>query len=100
MEEGDTVGMLVDLDVGTLAVYKNGERLGVMVRPGMSVQEWNSGGSVPALVGPVRWAVDLWNSASVRVERKDAPTVTAGDLAEDARKAAEYDRGAPEFQPF
>ena len=31
-DEGDTIGLLLDLDEGTLSVYKNGERLGVMAR--------------------------------------------------------------------
>ena len=30
--EGDLIGMLLDLDVGTLTVFLNGQRLGVMVR--------------------------------------------------------------------
>ena len=29
-DDGDTVGMLLDLTMGTLAVYKNNRRLGVM----------------------------------------------------------------------
>ena len=28
--EGGTIGLLLDLDEGTLTVYKNGRRLGVM----------------------------------------------------------------------
>eukprot|EP01046_Picozoa_sp_COSAG06_P086133 COSAG06_NODE_32759_length_500_cov_3.299252_1_plen_166_part_11 len=30
MEEGDRIGLLLDLDQGTMTVYKNDERLGVM----------------------------------------------------------------------
>ena len=46
-------GLLLDLDAATLTVWINGERKGVMVRPGM----------VARLEGPVRWAVDLWGAS-------------------------------------
>ena len=49
-------GMLLDLDAATLTVYVNGERKGVMVRPGMTDPY---GEPVPQLEGPLRWAVDL-----------------------------------------
>ena len=56
----------------SLTVYLNGEWRGVMVRSG--------------LVGPMRWAVDLFD-ASVRIDGpKPPPAVTAEDLAEDERK--------------
>ena len=38
----------------------------------------------------MRWAVDIGKGAEVRIEWKELPEVTAADLAEDARKAAEY----------
>ena len=48
--------MLLDLDAATLTVWVNGERKGVMARPGMT----NSYGQpVGRLEGPLRWAVDL-----------------------------------------
>ena len=49
-------GLLLDLDAATLTVYVNGERKGVMVRPGMT--DWG-GQPVGRLEGPLRWAVDL-----------------------------------------
>ena len=49
-------GMLLDLDVATLTVWVNGERKGVMVRPGMTNLY---GEPVGRLEGPLRWAVDL-----------------------------------------
>ena len=50
-------GLLLDLDVATLTVWINGERKGVMVRPGMT----NSNGQpVARLEGPLRWAVDAY----------------------------------------
>ena len=43
-------GLLLDLDAATLTVWVNGERKGVMVRPGMTD---NSGQPVPRLEGPL-----------------------------------------------
>ena len=51
-------GLLLDLDVATLTVWVNGERKGVMVRPGMTDRD---GEPVARLEGPLRWAVDLQN---------------------------------------
>ena len=53
-------GMLLDLDVATLTVWANGERKGVMARPGMTDDD---GFSVGRLEGPLRWAVDLWRAS-------------------------------------
>ena len=49
-------GMLLDLDAATLTVWVNGERKGVMARPGMTNDR---GRPVARLEGPLRWAVDL-----------------------------------------
>jgi hypothetical protein len=35
-EVGDRIGLLLDLDQGSLTVYRNGQRLGVMVPSGLS----------------------------------------------------------------
>ena len=43
----------------SLTVYLNGERRGVMVPSG--------------LVGPLRWVVDLYHSASVRIDGPKPP---------------------------
>ena len=56
-------GVLLDLDAATLTVWVNGERKGVMARPGMTDQD---GQPVPRLEGPLRWAVDL-STASVAI---------------------------------
>ena len=53
-------GMLLDLDAATLTVYINGERKGVMARPGMTDP---AGRPVGRLSGPLRWAVDLYASS-------------------------------------
>ena len=55
--------MLLDLDAATLTVWVNGERKGVMARPGMTN---NLGWPVGRLEGPLRWAVDL-SDASVAI---------------------------------
>ena len=47
---GDVVGLLLNLDAGTLTAYKNGGRLGVMV-PNARVKELG--------VRPFCWALDL-----------------------------------------
>ena len=58
-------------------MWLNGKRRGVMVPSG--------------LVGPLRWAVDLYD-ASVRIDGpKPPPAVTSADLAEDERKQREFD---------
>ena len=56
-------GLLLDLDAATLTVWVNGERKGVMVRPGMTDRH---GQPVGRLEGPLRWAVDL-SAASVAI---------------------------------
>ncbi len=56
-------GLLLDCDAATLTVWVNGERKGVMVRPGMIDV---AGRTVARLEGPLRWAVDLL-SASVAI---------------------------------
>ena len=57
-------GMLLDCDAATLTVWVNGERKGVMARPGMT----NSNGvPVARLEGPLRWAVDVDNGALVSI---------------------------------
>ena len=59
MEEGDRIGMLLDLDQGTMTVYKNDERLGVMAT---------------GLSGEYSWAVSLFVSGhSARIEVTEAP---------------------------
>ncbi|EJK47414.1 hypothetical protein THAOC_33863 [Thalassiosira oceanica] len=49
-QSGDTVGMLLNLDEGTLTVYKNNRRLGVMM---------------DGLSGPYCWYVSLYKSQAV-----------------------------------
>jgi hypothetical protein len=59
MEQGDRVGLLLDLDQGSMTVYKNDERLGVMAT-GMS--------------GEYCWAAELFQQGSrARIEAAAAP---------------------------
>ena len=60
LEQGDAIGLKLDLDKGTLEVYVDGIYLGVMVKPGME--------GVAPLVGPLRWAVDVAEGQSVRID--------------------------------
>ena len=59
-KEGDRFGMLLDLDQGSMTVWKNGELCGVMVAEG--------------LIGPLCWAVSLEGEGhSARIESAPAP---------------------------
>ena len=70
-EPGDRIGMLLDLDQGSMTVWKNDVRLGVMVAEG--------------LVGPYCWAAEvLTEGVSVRVSSAPA---TASPLEEDLAAA-------------
>eukprot|EP01046_Picozoa_sp_COSAG06_P017320 COSAG06_NODE_1172_length_10425_cov_7.741042_3_plen_152_part_00 len=64
--KGDRIGMLLDLDQGTMTVYKNDERLGVMAT---------------GLSGEYSWAVTLRNQGnSAHIEAAEvpaSPTATA-----------------------
>ena len=51
--------MLLDLDQGSMTIWKNDEKLGVMQAEGLS--------------GPLCWAVSLLNARSVRIGSAPAP---------------------------
>lgn len=57
---GDVVGLLLDLNTGSLAVYVNGARLGLMVESGLR--------------GPLCWVADLYSSSISGIN-----TVRVGD---------------------
>eukprot|EP01043_Picozoa_sp_COSAG02_P061074 COSAG02_NODE_8123_length_2699_cov_4.471923_2_plen_433_part_01 len=70
-EEGDCIGLLLDLDAGSLTVYKNDERLGVMQEKGLT----DAAG--------YRWAVELRdNDSSARID--------AVPVSESARMIAQH----------
>ena len=88
---GDTVGLLLDIDEGSIAVFhrrKGGwqRRLGVMMQPG---QRNMDGELMAPLSAPLRWAVSLEHGALVRLAagRWRAPSVArtggTGDAYED-----------------
>jgi len=58
LSSGDELGMLLDLDEGTLSVYKNGRRLGVMMS---------------GLVGPYCWVFTTRGFNTVRIKRGKIP---------------------------
>lgn len=72
---GETIGLLLDLEVGSLAVYRGGQRVGLMVATG--------------LVAPLRWAVDLTGVCSVRIKSNPVPKVDAGRKQYEAAMLAE-----------
>ena len=75
-------GLLLDLDAATLTVWVNGERKGVMARPGMTA-DWD-GEPVGRLEGPLRWAVDLGSD----VEVGDTSVAIEGPLPLPAQASA------------
>jgi hypothetical protein len=76
MKRGDRIGMLLDLDQGTMTVYKNDERLGVMATD---------------LSGEYSWAVTmLFTHDSVRIEAAEAP---ASPTADELARARAWVRG-------
>lgn len=59
-EKGEILGMLLDLDAGTLSIYKNGQRVCVM-KDGLS--------------GEYCWTTTIWSyDESVRIEKGSIPT--------------------------
>ena len=73
-EEGDRIGMLLDLDQGSMTVYKNDERLGVMTT---------------GLSGEYSWAVALHSAgSSARFEDAEAPVSPS---AEEVAQAVAYE---------
>ena len=73
-------GLLLDCDAATLTVWVNGERKGVMVRPGMTNEHDEP---VGRLEGPLRWAVDLSN-ASVTVAGPLPPPASVTEMPASA----------------
>jgi hypothetical protein len=74
--EGDRIGMLLDLDQGSMTVYRNDERLGVMAT---------------GLTGEYSWAVTLESEDdSARIDAAPAPaSPTTEELAQAVAYAAE-----------
>ena len=67
-KHGDRIGMLLDLDQGSMTVWKNGVKLGVMQAEG--------------LVGPLCWAVSVVDpGSSARIESAPVPPSPTEELA-------------------
>ena len=64
-KQGDRIGMLLDLDQGSMTVWKNDERLGVMLAEGLR--------------GPLCWAASLFLDDSARIESAAVPAATSED---------------------
>eukprot|EP01051_Picozoa_sp_SAG22_P020408 SAG22_NODE_4116_length_1379_cov_1.544531_1_plen_444_part_00 len=76
-KEGECIDLLLDLGVGSMSVFKNGERLGVMQESGLG------GAGVE-----YRWAVGLFTSdASARIDALPAAELVALVQAHEARVA-------------
>ena len=58
-QEGGPIGMLLDLDQGSMTVWKNDKKLGVMVAEGVR--------------GPLCWAVEMFQESSARIESAPLP---------------------------
>jgi hypothetical protein len=76
-KQGDRIGMLLDLDQGSMTIYKNDERLGVMAT---------------GLSGEYCWAVAMsLQGMTVRIEAAAAPlSPTAEELAQAVAYEAAY----------
>ena len=101
VKTGDVVGLLLDIEQGTLAVYLNGERRGLMVQPGMTMACRHVGGyrdatvrkPVPSLGRSLRWSVELGYGSTVRVNGPlPPPSVAEAERAEDERRPAPFRR--------
>ena len=64
MDQGDCIGMLLDLDQGSTTVWKNDVKLGVMQSEGLR--------------GPLCWAVLLFSRSSARTESAGARVAIRG----------------------
>jgi hypothetical protein len=74
-KKNDRIGLLLDLDAGSLTVYKNDERLGVMQKSGPGFGLTDAAG--------YRWAVALYNKG-------DSARIDAVPVAEPARLIAQH----------
>ena len=83
MSMGDTIGMLLDLDAGSMTVFKNGQRLGIMAQN---------------LAGPLVWGIDFDHAAhGVRIEAKAPPKSTSAAAPEPSVQAQAEPE--PELEP-
>ena len=83
-KKNDRIGLLLDLDAGSLTVYKNDERLGAMQKSGLT----DAAG--------YRWAVVLWNKgSSARIDAVPVAESARMIAQEPAMQAAQQDTALP-----
>ena len=82
-EQGDRIGMLLDLDQGSMTVWKNDDKLGVMAAEGLR--------------GPLCWAVTLYDGDIARIMSAPAPaSPTEEDLVAAKAWQRRYWLGLPQ----
>ena len=69
IEGGGLIGLLLDVDKGSLAVYSNGKRCGLAVPHG--------------LVPPLQWAVDLFEGETVTIDGPKPPPFVSAEMMRD-----------------
>ena len=67
--EGNVIGMLLNMDLGSLTVYHDGVKTGELVRSGLPKYD--------SLI----WMVQLTDGAEVRIAKKDPPSSSRRDLS-------------------
>ena len=68
------IGLLLDLDVGSLELYLDGKRMGLLVPTGIK--------------GPMIWAADIGYDASVTIQSRPAPAAESLSPEQQAAEAA------------
>ena len=78
---GDTIGLLLDFEEGTLEVYRNGRRLGCMVSPGRALAfpvrplvPYESAAKTVSLQ-PLRWALLAGTSTALQIRAGNAAEI-------------------------
>eukprot|EP01043_Picozoa_sp_COSAG02_P065196 COSAG02_NODE_9763_length_2117_cov_2.583746_1_plen_359_part_00 len=97
-EAGDRIGLLLDLDQGSMAVYKNDERLGVMA----AREDWRqrASGNPNGLSGEYCWAVDLYDpGSSVSIDSAAAPAAAASTSPSYSPTSPSYSPTSPSYWP-
>ena len=79
-QNGNHIGMLLDLDQGSMAVYKNGVLMGVMLAAG--------------LTGPLRWAVTLLKGDSARIDSALTPSSPTEEELAAAKESLWLEEGS------
>ena len=75
IQGGGIIGLLLDVDKGSLAVYVNGKRCGLAVPRG--------------LLPPLQWAVDLFDGEKMTIDGpKPPPPVDPAELLEEERSVS------------